>query len=273
MAEASYLVCATPRSGSTLLVESLKATGVAGNPEEFFEARVRTGRPRTAAGYFRDPGAPDIGDILGDPEKLGHSPEYSSLDGIDDYARHLERSFRLGTTPNGVFGAKLMWMHLGDFAQFAGALPAFRGLALEELLPAVFPRPRYVWVTRQDKVRQAVSLWKAIQTAAWRGDADKEAHEPRYHQAALDHLVRMVADHDTNWESFFAHAGIEPLVISYEHDLDEAPERAVRRVLRHLGLRVPPGWRARVHMKRQADETSEQWVAQYRESHSPTPAR
>ena len=35
-AQRSFLVCASQRSGSTLLVESLRATGVAGEPEEFF---------------------------------------------------------------------------------------------------------------------------------------------------------------------------------------------------------------------------------------------
>src|SRR3954468_20227873 len=119
MATGSYLVCATQRSGSTLLCESLGSTGVAGRPEEFFEARVRTGRPRTAAGYCRGPGAPDIGDILGDPEKLGRAPDYSSLDGISDYAEHLERSFPLGTTPTRGLGAKLMWGHVEDFTHFA----------------------------------------------------------------------------------------------------------------------------------------------------------
>ena len=33
----SYLVCATPRSGSTLLCEGLESTGVAGRPREYFE--------------------------------------------------------------------------------------------------------------------------------------------------------------------------------------------------------------------------------------------
>ena len=242
MATCSYLVCATPRSGSTLLCEALKSTGVAGCPEEYFEARARTGRPRTAAGYFREPGAPDMGDVLGDPEKLGPAPDYSTLDGITSYAEHLERSFRLGTSPNGVFGAKLMWGHLDDFTRFAGRLPAFRGLALEELLPAVFPRPRYVWVTRRDKVRQAVSLWKAIQTEAWRGTDEEAEHEPIYQEAALEHLVKMLADHDTHWDSFFVRTGIKPLVITYEDDLGDGPEQAVRRVLGHLGLGVPPGW-------------------------------
>ena len=69
----SYLVCATPRSGSTLLCELLKDTGVAGRPEEYFEARSDTGLPphpgdylenlpRTGAGIRDDttpPRAPD----------------------------------------------------------------------------------------------------------------------------------------------------------------------------------------------------------------------
>jgi trehalose 2-sulfotransferase len=48
----SYLVCATPRSGSTLLCEGLKATGVAGRPEEYFEAVPTTGRPRAPVDYL-----------------------------------------------------------------------------------------------------------------------------------------------------------------------------------------------------------------------------
>jgi LPS sulfotransferase NodH len=120
-------------------------------------------------------------------------------------------------------------------------------------------------VTRRDKVRQAVSLWKAIQTEAWRGDANPNEHRPEYHQAALDHLVHMLADHDAHWESFFGRTGIKPLVIEYERDLQDGGEQATRRVLRHLDLSVPPDWASPETMSRQADEVSERWVAQYRE--------
>src|SRR4051795_11891381 len=64
-----YLVCATPRSGSTLLCESLAATGVAGHPDEFFESLRTTGRRRQPHEYF---GGVDDGGLLvlagdGDP--------------------------------------------------------------------------------------------------------------------------------------------------------------------------------------------------------------
>src|SRR5204862_7996684 len=48
----SYLICATPRSGSTLLCEALKAGGIAGIPEEYFEALRHSGRPRSPQEYF-----------------------------------------------------------------------------------------------------------------------------------------------------------------------------------------------------------------------------
>ena len=45
----SYLICSTPRTGSSLLCDALTATGVAGRPEEYFQFRARTGYPRRLA--------------------------------------------------------------------------------------------------------------------------------------------------------------------------------------------------------------------------------
>ena len=43
----SFLICSTPRSGSTLLCEALRNTGLAGRPEEYFQELTETGRPRS----------------------------------------------------------------------------------------------------------------------------------------------------------------------------------------------------------------------------------
>lgn len=260
----SYLVCATPRSGSTLLCELLKATGVAGRPEEYFEAKIKTGLPPHPGDYLADLPPTGIG-IRSDPTPP-RAPEHSSLVGLGSYRDHLERTRRLGTTENGVFGAKLMWGHLPDMQAFARRLPEYESLELYDLLERLFDSPRYVWVTRAHKARQAVSMWRALQTRSWRlehGEGSDAKPELRYHFGGIDHLVQTFRASDEAWADFFASHGIDALRISYEEHLTDHPEAAVRSVLTHIGVSAPRGWRAEVPLKRQADELSEEWVATY----------
>ena len=63
-----------------------------------------------------------------------------------------------------------MWGYFGDFVSLLRNVPAYRDVPLAELLPTVFPDLTFVRVVRANKVRQAVSLWKAVQTATWRED-------------------------------------------------------------------------------------------------------
>src|SRR5690349_13000702 len=106
----SYIVCATPRSGSTLLCELLKDTGVAGRPEEYFEARALTGVPPHPGDYLQN--LPRTGAGIRDDARPPRAPEHSSLLGLASYSEHLSRTFRLGSTDNGVFATKLMRRHL-----------------------------------------------------------------------------------------------------------------------------------------------------------------
>jgi LPS sulfotransferase NodH len=163
----SYLICATPRSGSTLLCEALKSTGVAGVPEEYFEALRHSGRPRRPQEYFVGAQDRTILRHLGEHTSVDGRPGRSPLWDRHDYEPYLRWAIEQGTTPNGVFGAKLMWGYFGDFVSLLREIPACRDLSIQELLPAVFPELRFVRVVRANKVRQAVSLWKAVQTATW----------------------------------------------------------------------------------------------------------
>jgi N-sulfoglucosamine sulfohydrolase len=58
--EASYLICATPRSGSTLLCDALEGTGIAGRPAEHFEVLLETGLPRQPRDYFQRSNDPEV---------------------------------------------------------------------------------------------------------------------------------------------------------------------------------------------------------------------
>ena len=258
----AYLVCATQRSGSTLLCQLLRGTEVAGRPEEFFEAVSTTGLPPHPGDYLA--GLPRTGVGIRDDRTPPDGPEYSSLEGVDDYRAHLRRTFAWGTTANGIFGAKLMFNQLPELTTLAGELPELRGLGTAELLARLFGSPRYIWVSRRDKVRQAVSLWKALQTRSWhdRGTGSRRS-APGYHFEAIHHLVGRLESDDRGWRAFFAEHGIEPLAIGYEDDLERDSAGTLRRVLAWIGVRAPDVGPAPPPLRRQSDALSEAWVAAY----------
>ncbi len=93
----SYFVCATPRTGSSLLLGLLGSTGLCGRPQAYFRApdeplwADRWQIPRTAEGGF-------------------------------NYADYVRAARAAGSTPNGVFGAKLMWGTLYEVVDKLGAV-------------------------------------------------------------------------------------------------------------------------------------------------------
>jgi trehalose 2-sulfotransferase len=265
----SYLVCATPRSGSTLLCHLLDETGLAGHPEEYFEALRHSGLPRRPHEYFDPDRHANIVERLAFREMPDRPATPNELWQPETYDRYLAWALREGTTPNGVFGAKLMWGYLGDFAQLLRGIDGLDGLPVPELLERAFPNLRYVRITRQDKVRQAVSLWRAVQTQAWRrddgGDDKRQAREPTFSFRAINYLVRLLTAHDASWDAYFLGLGHEPLSVTYE-ELAESHEPVVRRVLEHIGIEVPADLRVEApRLQAQADDISERWVARVHE--------
>jgi LPS sulfotransferase NodH len=266
----SYLVCATPRSGSTLLCHLLDRTGIAGHPEEYFEALRHSGIPRRPHEYFDPSRHANIIERLAFremPESEDRSPH--PLWTPETYDRYLTWALTQGTTPNGVFGAKLMWGYLGDFAALVRGIDGFAGLPLPQLLASAFPDLRYVQVTRRDKVRQAVSLWKAVQTQAWRRDHDAPdappAAEPVFSFRAINYLVRLLTAHDASWDAYFLGLGSEPVKVFYE-ELAEAPDTVVRRVLEALDIPAPDDLQlGPPQLSVQADTRSEEWVRRFNE--------
>jgi trehalose 2-sulfotransferase len=161
-----------------------------------------------------------------------------------------------------VFGAKLMWGHRGDFLRLARTLPELANLSERDLLAALFPNLGYVWVRRYDRPRQAVSLWKAIQTQSWRAGQEGSAREPVYNFAAIDHLRQMLDRNDGAWGHWFERNGIEPLEFRYRHIAGD-PAGCVRRVLEYVGIDATAYPEPAPLMERQADATSEQWIERY----------
>ena len=265
----SYLVCATPRSGSTLLCEALAATGVAGRPAEYFESMYGTGLPRRPTDYFEGlrelPAASFLADHL--PAEGGEAR--AALARATSYRDYLTWVLDAGTTPNGVFGAKLMWGHVDHFVSYLRDLREHAGRPVPRMFEQIFPSLRYVRVLRRDKLRQAVSLWKALQTATWRaerqrtgGEGPSEGREPRFSFDAIDYLRRQIAVQEVAWTQYFEENGIEPLTIVYE-DFLPAYEETLDTTLAFLGVPASQRSSPELEMSRQSDSTSDEWVERY----------
>jgi LPS sulfotransferase NodH len=161
-----------------------------------------------------------------------------------------------------VFGAKLMWGYLGDFAELLRGIEGMAARPLPELLGRAFPGLRYIQITRQNKIRQAVSLWKAVQTQAWKREAGEEVSRPVelvFSFRAINYLVRLLTAHDASWDAYFLGLGYEPLKLTYE-ELAESTDAVIHRVLGHLGIPAPEGLLVQARLSVQADEISEEWV-------------
>ena len=252
-----YLVCATPRSGSTLLCELLTATGVAGRPQEFFEHLHATNQPRQAREYFEGVSEPAVLELLRETEPgTPESPEA--------WETRLQEALREGTTPNGVWASKLMWGYHLDFLRRLRERPQTADLKPAQAVETLLPGVRYVHVRRQDKLAQAISLWTAVQTLAWRDEGEDAvaAREPQYSYAGIEHLLAQLTAQDNAWASWFTAAGVEPTVIVYEDLVADQP-RVVLDLLRTLhidthGVDVPdPG------MRRQSGGRSAEWAERF----------
>ncbi len=275
----SYLICATPRSGSTLLCAALDDTGIAGHPEEHFEVLLETGQPRQPRDYFQRSNNPEVWSLLDDPEfrdVLGeyggkyaeHPARRDPLWRPPDFERLVEGAVRRGTTDNGVLGTKIMWAYFRDFIRLARRAWGLADVRPCEVPASVLPNlRRFVWMRRRDTTRQAVSLWKALQTRQWRKDSDEDVSGGglRFSFAAVDHLKLRIDEHNAAWQDFFERCGVEPMEVVYE-ELVEDYRETVLWLLDGMGISVPENLAvAEPRMRRQADELSEEWVRLYDE--------
>lgn len=228
----SYLICATPRTGSNFLCELLRNVGVAGRPDD----------------YFWNP------------------PFWHQRWGVAGFPMYFKRILQEGTTRNGVFGVKMMWDYLDALLPQLATLSGLTDATPPQVLAAAFPNLRYLRLTRRDKVRQGISFYRALETGLWRSsDHDKiDTIEPAFDLAAIDRLVQLSIQEDQAWHEYFQRYEIQPFTIAYE-DLSAAPEDVVLSILEHLGISLPvslPPLPSAAHQK-QADQLTEAWIQQY----------
>ena len=235
--QVSYVICAVQRSGSFLLCEALKNTGLAGLPEEYF---------LYGEGWENHP--------------------WARQHGVTSRREYLNLVFEQGTSSNGVFGTKVMWNYFHTMLQSLRELPEYKDLEPPQLMESLFPNVHYIWIVRRNKVRQAVSWAKAGQTDvyAWpNGENPISKREPFFDFEFIDSLHNLIIEGEAGWQRFFETCGAQPFKVEYE-DLVEAYEPTALKVLDYLHVSYPENLVfGEKRLQKQADALNEVWVQKY----------
>lgn len=244
----TYVICATPRSGSHLLAEALQNTGLAGAPDEYLLCD-------------------DDGRLQNEQDLIAERYGKMTLDEFRDLV------LKLGSTPNGVCGVIIMWHYLPDILRNFRQLPQYQGLKDPELMNALLVNPKYILLIRRDRVSQAVSWARALQTGIWsqpKGITVVPKQEPRFYFRLIDRSYERVLASEAGWAHFFKMYGVEPFQVVYE-DLVEAYEQTALSVLDYLGIPYPDSLAfGERRLQKQADGLNDEWTERYtRIKHSP----
>jgi len=235
----SYILCSTPRTGSTLLCSLLRNTNRAGVPESYFRSQ--------------------------DVEARAHRWHIRQSNGSINFHDYLNCVLEKGRTPNGVFAVRIMWETMNELlANLRGA--GLSGSDLTVLKNSLGPL-QFVHLQRRDVVAQAVSRLRAEQTNIWHitSKASPESKKPNnvfYDREALQRFVGESDAHNLSWNQWFESNGVNPLRIAYE-DLDQNNQAELQRVLEFIGEQ-PSEIPAVARNVRMADALSREWAERYR---------
>ncbi len=245
MAPQGYIICGTPRTGSTLLCGLLKAHGL-GDPHSFYR---RQNISEWAEGWGLPP-----------RETLGE---------VAFQRAYLKAAISEGRGCTDVFGFRLMKETLAELSAILDRL--FPGLPSDRArLERAFGPVVFLHLSRRDKLAQAISLVRAQQSGLWHRAPDGTEIErlappapPAYDFARLSASLADLEAQDDGWHLWFGAEGITPLSLTYEA-VAENPAAALARVCEALGRPAPDPAKVHPGTARLSDDVNEDWTTRYR---------
>ncbi|MEM1237707.1 MAG: Stf0 family sulfotransferase [Pseudomonadota bacterium] len=241
-----YVICTTPRSGSTLLCKMLAASRVAGQPDSHFH------RPSLDAWL--------------------KSYELTGVD-FPSEAQALRRVFDSAIARgrgNGTVFALRLQRDSFDFFMSALNKVQPKGTSDTDRLRATFGDLRFIHLERLDKVAQAVSLSIAQQSGLWHRNADGTVLEgtapadmQRFDASEIAALRNKAQDQNDAWADWFQTEGITPYHLTYEA-LAARPHQEVAQLMKALGLPVDALDGVETPTAQLSDHTNRAWITRFR---------
>ncbi len=249
----SIIICTTPRSGSTALSTSLKQTHLLGYPKEYFLQL-----------YWQK----------FEPQRMEAAHLQRWRLPLPMYAKQV---FQDGTTENGVFSMKIMWEQFEEMIINLRTFSQLKNIDAEKIPTMVFPDILYVYWLRRDKIRQAVSYAKALQTGIFhksqilhynyddkRYTTDTNSNI-KYDFYQILYLYQSLIRKEKSWEAYFIRANIHPLRLFYE-DFENEIETAALKIANAFNISIPAQIvEQKISMEKLANSINDVWANRFRE--------
>lgn len=223
----SYVVASSYRCGSTFFCSELWRTGVLGAPAEY----LNIGQGRM------------LRDVM--------AARLRAVSPVDYFGKLLARR----TSRNGLFGMKAHFHHFGPALAWCPSM-------IELLSPTT-----YIYLNRLDKLAQAVSMARAMQTDAWTSMDRAVATPLRYDEGSIMRCLNEIEQQGLGWLRWFEINNVTPFVVNYE-DLVADTAAVIGSVVELLDVRgdEPETVRPPI-VERQFDATNTAWAARFRRDH------
>ncbi|MGK7899148.1 MAG: Stf0 family sulfotransferase, partial [Xenococcus sp. (in: cyanobacteria)] len=152
-----------------------------------------------------------------------------------DYIRYMQILMTLETTPNRFFGTKIISHFLLSYRK--------KDLNGDNFLKQYFSK--YIYLIREDKIAQAVSIAIAQRTKIWhisnqeqQDEYDKKLQQINHNDITVEEIQKkydFLVQQEKYLEKFFQENQLEPLILKYE-ELVKNPHKYINDILLYLGI-------------------------------------
>lgn len=194
--------------------------------------------------------------LLGAPSEVlnptSELPQFINRFKTSDPSDYITRVLERRVSRNGIFGVKA---HFHHFEAYQKQYPPL----LKRLAPVT-----YIFISRPDKVAQAVSMAKALQSNRWHsrmeGGPKPTLH---YDREMIANCLDDIEEQDLAWRRWFKAHEVSPFEVSY-NDLTKDAAGVVRGIIKLLGVENDEPEEVYVpSVDKQGDETNNEWIERY----------
>lgn len=194
-----------------------------------------------------------LADEFFNAERVQEDCAVCKLNSFDGFIRNLPNNH---STLNAVFATKLSWDQLYFLSRI-------------KVIPKIIPKPRFIYIAREDLAAQALSFLVAKQTGQWKSNWNSGVNgKSELASISNEKIIEVISEiqfAQSQFELYFKKLKLKPYRVCYE-DLQTDPEFIISEILHFLGIPTSKQWEiipAKLQLEKQRDEQSEKRLTQF----------